>query len=81
MRLDKIAWTKLYTGLSVPDLNIIYLLSNDTDSNSEYIPGVATTRLAQVAHKKIIQVIYMHTRLTVNGVLQGFLKGRIPITN
>ena len=43
MRLDKIAWMKLYTGHSVSGLNIIYLWFNDTDSNSDYIAGVATT--------------------------------------
>jgi len=48
MRLDKITWMKLYTGHSVSGLNIIYLWFNDTDSNSDYIAGVAITRLGHV---------------------------------
>ena len=36
---------------------------------------------AQVYRKKIIQVVYMHARLTVNGVLQRFLTGRRLSTN
>ena len=48
MRLVKIAWMKLYAGHSVSGLNIIYLWFNDTDSNSDYVAGVATTRLGHV---------------------------------
>jgi hypothetical protein len=79
---------KLYTGYSVSGLNIIYLRFNDTDSDSDHIAGVATTRLgtslvrlAQVACKKIIQIVYMFTRLAVNGVLQRCLKEGDSVLN
>jgi hypothetical protein len=43
--------------------------------------GAATRRLAQVALKNNIQVFYMQTRLTVNGLLKGFLKtGDVRLT-
>jgi hypothetical protein len=35
---------------------------------------MATTRLAQEACKKQTQVVYMHTRLTVNDVVKDLLK-------
>jgi hypothetical protein len=46
-----------------------------TYKQNKHIPAVNTTWLAQVACKNnYVQVFYMHTRLTVNGVLKGILK-------
>jgi hypothetical protein len=42
-------------------------------SNKDEIPGVTTTRFAQVAYKNSIQVVYMHSRLNVSGVLKDLL--------
>lgn len=48
MRLDEIAQLKFYNAQSVSGLNIIYLWFEDTDSNSDYVAGVAKTRLGHV---------------------------------
>jgi hypothetical protein len=59
---------------------VFICLFNDADNSSEYIVGLIKTRLetslarlADVALKRNIQVGYMHTRLTVKGVLKDFL--------
>jgi hypothetical protein len=57
MRLDKILWSKLYIGYSVSCLSIIYLWFNDTNSKSDFIAGVATTRLGHVTTAAVVSCL------------------------
>jgi hypothetical protein len=43
-------------------------LFNDVVSVADYITGTTTKRLAQVACKNTLLVLYMRTKLSVNGV-------------